>query len=114
MSLRGVLRKVEGGYLVFWCPGCRSTHMISSSWEFDGNFDTPTIRPSILITSGHYVSTHKPGDPCWCTFNAARPGITSFKCLRCHSFVNAGQIQFLADCTHELVGQTVKLEPFVP
>jgi hypothetical protein len=27
----------------------------------------------------------------------------------CHSFVTNGKIQFLADCTHKLAGQTVEL-----
>lgn len=30
---------------------------------------------------------------------------------RCHSFVENGRWRFLSDCTHELVGQTVPLEP---
>ena len=29
--------------------------------------------------------------------------------LTCHSFVTDGRIQFLADCTHPLAGQTVDL-----
>ncbi|MGC4033677.1 MAG: hypothetical protein QM754_18485 [Tepidisphaeraceae bacterium] len=35
-----------------------------------------------------------------------------FTCYRCHSFVRDGQIEFLGDCTHELAGKTVPLEPF--
>ena len=27
----------------------------------------------------------------------------------CHSFVRAGQIEFLGDCTHEFAGQTVPM-----
>jgi hypothetical protein len=27
----------------------------------------------------------------------------------CHSFVRAGKIQFLSDCSHELAGQTVEM-----
>jgi hypothetical protein len=31
---------------------------------------------------------------------------------RCHSFVTDGRIQFLGDCTHHPVGQTVPLPPW--
>jgi hypothetical protein len=30
---------------------------------------------------------------------------------RCHIFVRDGKIQFLNDCTHELAGKTVPMEP---
>jgi hypothetical protein len=30
----------------------------------------------------------------------------------CHSFVSEGVIQFLDDCTHSLVGQSVELPPW--
>lgn len=30
-------------------------------------------------------------------------------CVVCHSFVTAGRIEFLPDCTHALAGQTVDL-----
>lgn len=29
----------------------------------------------------------------------------------CHSFVRDGRIEFLGDCTHELAGKSVALEP---
>jgi hypothetical protein len=34
----------------------------------------------------------------------------------CHSFVTAGHIQFLSDCTHEMAGQTVEIPewPYAP
>lgn len=113
MSARGVLRIMEGELLGFWCPGCKHMHALTSGWQFNGNFDRPTFTPSVLVTSGHFVSSFKPGDNCWCTYNAEHPHEPeTFKCERCHTFVTDGQIQFLADCTHELAGQTVPLEPF--
>lgn len=70
----------------FYCPGCKCTHMIPvegpKAWEFDGNMDKPTFKPSILTW----------GDG-W----------------RCHSFIRNGQWQFLGDCTHELAGKTVDM-----
>jgi len=83
---------------MFWCPGCKHAHQITvyedanrqgPIWGFDGNADAPTFTPSIFVNPpGQYQS---PGSP------------------SCHSFVKDGRIQFLADCTHELAGQTVDL-----
>ena len=58
----------------------------TSNWSWNGDTGKPTLRPSILTTYKHGDTTH-----------------------RCHSFVNDGKIQFLSDCSHELVGQTVEL-----
>jgi len=91
------------------CPACKAIHAIGMSWQYNGNPDSPTFSPSLLVTSGHHDSQHRAGDPCWCTFNVANPGECDFKCFRCHSFVTDGKIQFLDDCSHELAGQTVDL-----
>lgn len=109
------LRSAEGGRLTFWCPGCSEMHQVSvdgpgAVWGWDRNVDAPTFTPSVLITSGHFVSGQNPDGPCWCTYNKANPNRPApFKCFRCHSFVTAGRIQFLGDCTHALAGQTVDL-----
>src|SRR4051794_22248619 len=92
-------------YLTFWCPGCDEPHGIRiegpSPWTWNGSLETPTVQPSILVTSGHYVAGWK-GPDCWCTWNAARPENPSgFTCDRCHSFVAEGKIQFLPDSTHK-------------
>ena len=83
----------RGGELLgFFCPGCVLPHQIHISgsgpvWSFDGNNESPTCAPSILVT-GHQ------GDA---------------KERRCHSFLRQGRLQFLGDCTHALAGQTVDL-----
>lgn len=111
MSGRGVLRIIEGGELGFWCPGCEHMHVVNSGWTFNGNYDKPTFSPSVLVTGGHY-SPQWQGPNCWCNWSARYPDKpTSFKCERCHSFVEGGHIQFLSDCTHALAGQTVELQP---
>lgn len=112
MAARGVLRTIEGGLFGFWCPGCEEMHVVNSGWSFDGNFDAPTFASSVLVTGGHYaVVGYKPGDPCWCTWAVEHPDEPApFKCKRCHSFVRAGRIEFLADSTHALAGQTVALQ----
>lgn len=115
-QLSPILRAAEGGRLIFWCPGCNESHAIQHGdsagprWRWNGDANRPTFEPSILVTSGHYVSRFKPGDHCWCTYNAEHPDDPDpFQCQRCHSFVRDGRIQFLSDCSHALKDQTVDL-----
>lgn len=54
----------------------------SGCWSWNGDIDFPTIRPSVLTTNNEF---------------------------RSHSWINDGQAQFLADCSHSLAGQTVDL-----
>ncbi|KAA5609698.1 ammonia monooxygenase [Rhodovastum atsumiense] len=111
------LSSQHGRMLGFWCPGCQETHAVTvdgpnangARWSWDGNADAPTFSPSVLVTSGHYVSSHKPGDSCWCNYEARLGRKAPFLCHRCHSFVRAGRIEFLSDCTHSLAGRTVDL-----
>lgn len=104
------------GYGVhFLCPGCGNRHMLpvendeGPRWSFNGDYDKPTLQPSILQRSGHY-NPHHQGPDCWCNYNERFPdNPTDFKCGVCHSFVTDGNIQFLSDCTHALAGQTIPL-----
>ena len=83
--------------VMFDCPGCKTHHLMhvrgampgfsGPTWVYNGNPLLPTIEPSILCTAG----------PGWV----------------CHSFVRAGRIEFLGDCTHALAGQTVDLAEIV-
>ena len=73
------------GYL-FWCPGCKECHSFDKRWDFDGNMENPTFKPSLLV-------------------NANTPSLGK----RCHLFVRKGKIEFLADCHHSLAGQTVDM-----
>lgn len=105
------LRSVEGGRLMFWCPGCDGAHQVGVGdgdgprWGYNGNPDAPTFTPSILVrgtmplTDGQIQRV----------MNGERlePAPTV-----CHSFVTDGRIQFLGDCTHALAGQTVDLPGF--
>lgn len=82
----------NGNYQI-WCPGCDTSHNISTKietarqnrdgkipiWKFNGDLECPTFEPSI-----NYVD--------WC-----------------HFFIKKGKIQFQDDCHHELKGQTVGL-----
>jgi predicted O-methyltransferase YrrM len=75
----------------FKCPGCHFWHHLPCEgffntgvpeWKFNSDSEYPTLEPSIRMICGELV---------------------------CHSYVINGKIQFLADCTHELRGQTVDL-----
>lgn len=74
--------------LQFYCPGCKCSHALNSTWKFNGNYDKPTVSPSVLV---RWYNSEKKEE------------------ARCHSFIKDGMIQFLSDCTHELKGQTVEL-----
>lgn len=80
-------------------------------WTWNGSTDLPTLRPSVLTTAGHFVKGFDPEkDFCWCKYNEQRPNEkVQFQCFRCHSWINAGLVQFLDDCSHELRNQTLAL-----
>lgn len=65
-------------------------------WQFNGDLERPTFGPSVKTEQvlGHRMD-HE-------TDSATGFGV-------CHSFIKDGRIQFLADCTHALAGQTVDL-----
>ena len=83
---------------LFFCPGCKCDHGVwinksgytGPTWNFDGNIDSPTVSPSILVNQG-----------------AGNPTVPV-----CHSFIKAGKIQYLSDSTHELAGQTIDLPEY--
>jgi hypothetical protein len=62
--------EADFGEVRFRCPGCLGIHVIPTegpkAWEFNKNFEQPTLKPSILARQ------HRGGDP--------KPDI-------CHSFV---------------------------
>lgn len=104
-----VRRCDNGTRWVFRCPGCRENHYFDQGWSFNGDLDKPTISPSLLVRSGHYIDGFSKSGQCWCTWRGPDGKPAPFKCFQCHSFVRDGMIQFLDDCTHELKGQTVEI-----
>ena len=104
------------GSLRFLCPGCGESHDVNIAeghpgWEFNGDFERPTLSPSVLVRRGHYCNNPPvPGD-CACDFQQRFPDEEpwDWPCGVCHSFVRDGRIEFLTDCTHALAGQTVEL-----
>lgn len=104
MKVSPYLRRTTTGYM-HWCPGCGSHHVFytdaplknGARWTFDGNTDRPTFSPSMLSWTDEVVD--EDGD--------------TWPATRCHYFLKAGKIQYLADCTHELAGTTIDL-PVLP
>lgn len=82
---------------MFECPSkCCDGHIVhvrpyrnevGSSWDFNHNMEFPTFTPSLLTKYNRSDGESR----------------------ICHLFITNGQIQFLADCTHELAGQTVDM-----
>jgi len=105
-----------GDYVTFKCPGCNLFHDLRHKgegrpmWSFNGDKEKPTLTPSILYTSGHYVQGYN-GGSCWCEYRKENPDCV-FECVLCHSFVTDGHIRFLEDSTHKYAGQTLKLPPY--
>ncbi len=94
-----VLHRLErpdqsGFEFMFFCPGCGCGHGFKTDgpgpcWTFNGDMVRPTISPSLRVRGGRHGND-----------------------FTCHSFVRDGSIEFLSDCSHELAGKTVRLEPF--
>lgn len=88
------IENTKGTYR-FTCPGCNVMHLIWTAkeensevipWGFNGDINSPTITPSILVQYPMKDKTRI-----------------------CHSFIKNGMIQYLPDCTHHLAGQTIEL-----
>ena len=120
----GKLRSVGGadGKLVgysFWCLGCGHAHLMrtvphgsQACWSFNGNVERPTFGPSLLVTWNEPANSGKALDDEIAALPAG--GRVQMVAKRCHSFIRDGNIQFLADCTHKLAGQTTPIPPWPP
>lgn len=99
--LRNVISADGFKRLAYWCQGCEDVHVVRVQtdagtphpcWTWDGNAETPTFEPSVLVT---------------CNWSEEDGGPTA-----CHTFIRGGMVQFLGDCTHALAGQTLPLPPW--
>ena len=102
------LRRLDGGLVYFFCPGCKTGHQVGIEppakliWGFNGDGDKPTFTPSVLVRGTQRITDDERARILAGEMIDSRP-------LVCHSFVTDGRIHFLGDCTHELAGQTVDL-----
>lgn len=109
-------------FVAIQCEGCGHKHVMAVKhnpdfigadgkekqpvWGFNFNFDLPTFTPSLLVTSGIYVSWAQD----WKEKIPVEDHENYIKnSVRCHSFITDGKIQFLGDCTHSMVNKTVDL-----
>ena len=104
---------IDGDSLTFNCMGCNITHTVNigrNGWTWNGDFEAPTISPSVLVTQTKLTDKGKADYEQWCQNNYPTE-TKSFdsKPTVCHSFITNGNIKFLDDCTHELKGKTVSL-----
>lgn len=111
-ALGSKLLSLDGGNVLFFCPGCKTAHQVrvsapapQSNWGYNGNPDAPTFTPSVLVRGTKRITADQHRRI------MAGESVTP-EPLVCHSFVTDGNIQFLSDCTHELAGQTVPLPNF--
>jgi hypothetical protein len=120
---QGVLYRCEAmpSHIGVYCPGCEEIHWIPAArWHFNEDYLEPTLSPSVLYTSGHYCEHFNPEkDTCWCEYNKEyeknfpdEPK-SPFKCVRCHSFVETGQIKYLNDCSHAFAGKTIDMKDYL-
>lgn len=113
-ALGSKLRRLEGGIALFHCPGCRTGHQVGIEppaaviWGFNGNGDAPTFTPSVLVRG---TQIERDANGRW-TGEWLRGADGNPLASVCHSFVTDGRIQFLGDCTHATMGQTVDLPDF--
>lgn len=121
-ALSKYLRNVGGGGLTFWCQGCREAHTVwvgegpGPRWGWNGDVEKPVFTPSVLVTGRNFTPKGRAEFEAWHAAGCPRPSPPAFEAAdtRCHTFVGCngaqpGEIIFLADCTHELAGQTLPL-----
>lgn len=75
---------------MFWDIGLQQPNAFyiraDRGWKWNGDYDNPTVSPSVLLTLGDLT--------------------------RSHLFITDGKIRYLSDCTHDLAGQTVDMVDF--
>lgn len=73
----------HGGWIAN-CPACGWSHLFDQRWTFNGDVESPTFAPSMLVH----------GDP------DGGP-------KRCHSYLRNGVWEYLSDCEHGMPNQCV-------
>lgn len=116
--LSPILRSAEGNLLMFWCLGCDMAHHIHHGpgngprWTWNGDANKPTFSPSILV---RWEQGDPPATDPEIAEKIRRGEIVQRRVNKvCHTFVTAGRIQYLGDCTHALAGQTIDLPEWPP
>ncbi len=85
--------------ITWYCAGCKCNHGVpidpdKRAWKWNGSLDSPTLGPSVLVT-----------------YDGADAGKNGAPQSVCHCYVIDGHIEYLPDCTHDLAGKKVLMEP---
>lgn len=76
-----------------------------SNWTFNGDFNSPSVSPSVRTRSGHF--SHPGGKPgnCYCDYQQRYPDKEplpeKWYCYNCHFVLTAGIVNYCSDCSHE-------------
>jgi hypothetical protein len=81
-----VIKQLDNGKFLFWCPACNDNHVTDSDYKVSGPETAPTIAPSYYDWDDKGV---------------------------CHVKISRGVMYFLPDCTHEMAEKTIPL-PSLP
>jgi hypothetical protein len=98
---------------LFVCPGCNCEHAFDDRWQFNQDFEKPTISPSYLIMYDYSSPENNNKSKAFYKKHNRYPTRAELPYDLhevCHSFIRNGMIEFLNDCTHLLKGQTVELK----
>lgn len=101
-----LIKRTTDGW-VFYCPACGEWphghyHVaFDKGWKFDGNFESPTITPSLKIR-GRWSNKDAQG-----LIPESQPDDI------CHISVAKGMLQFHDDCTHRFRNQKVPMVNYV-
>jgi len=88
--------KTKSG-MVIRCRACGQHFIPVPRWNFNGDMECPTFSPSVNETC------NSPDHPSYQSQAATS---------RCHFIITDGNISYCGDCTHDLKGQTLPLEPW--
>lgn len=118
-QLSAKLRNAAGGKVTYFCQGCDMPHQVrvrqeepGPVWGWDGNVDAPTFTPSVLVTYDHMSEAGRERGQAFRAQHGRDPTREELPYDEhhvCHTFIRAGMVQFLSDCTHGLAGQTLPL-----
>ncbi len=94
----------KSGALYYRCPGCKGEHAVpvlvnkkqANRWEWNGDLEKPTIRPSVKHTYPE-------------SFYQAHPNVKHFCC---HYHITNGVLEYCGDCSHDQSGQNVPMTVF--
>lgn len=74
-------------------------------WEFNGDLNKPTFKPSIKETAGTYVPGYKP--------HHDNLDFIKRHSYICHFVITNGMIEYCSDCTHEYARQKLELPDLI-